>query len=388
VKPRPNAAPAIAYAFGLDDLKALLESREGPCVSVYFPAHRRKTEARSDSILYRNLCREVEKILLRDTSAPITQEIAARLRGIDEPEFWERGSDGVAVFASPDFFACYRLPMALPTLHVIGGTFHMKPMLRYLQGGLSYHVLALSLHRAVLYEGWGDGLQEVPAHGMPASIEDVSGADGTPEARGPHPRGGDRANQAHGGGGEQGKAEIEKYFREVARVLQKNGLKSPKKPLILAAQGHHQPLFRKVAQLSNLIDEGIVVDAAKLTPEAICAEARRLLQPRFEQRIRAAVEEYGLAASRGQGSDKLPEISARVAQGRVKQLFVESGRRFWGLLDRSSGEILPGEPVKNAYDVDLYDELAELTLARGGDVLVLSSEQMPAKTGIAATYRY
>jgi len=58
------------------------------------------------------------------------------------------------------------------------------------------------------------------------------------------------------------------------------------------------------------------------------------------------------------------------------------------MLDRSSGDIVPGEEHKNAYDVDLYDELAELTIGHGGDALVLKSGEMPTQTGIAAVYRY
>jgi hypothetical protein len=384
-----SASPAATFhGFTIADLKALLERRDGPCVSVYFPAHRRKTEARSDSILYRNLCREVEKILVRDASAEVTRKITSSLRSLDEPEFWKRGSEGVAVFAAPDFFACYRLPMAVPALEVVGVSFHTKPLLEYLQEGLSYHVLVLSLRRVALYDGWGTGLQEVPLHTVPGSLEEALGTEVVRGYRGSHPRGEDRLHHVQGAGGADSKVEVEKFFREVARGLRRNGLKESRKPLIVAAQGHYQPLFRKVAQIPTLLDEGIVADAAKLTPEEICSQARRILKPELERRITAARDEYGLSASRGQGSERLQDIARAVAQGRAKRLFVESGRRIWGTLDSENGDILPGEPRKNAYDVDLLDELAELTLVRGGEVLVLAAEQMPTATGVAATYRY
>ena len=181
---------------------------------------------------------------------------------------------------------------------------------------------------------------------------------------------------------------MEKFFREVARGLSKNGLGESRKPLILAAQSHYQPMFRRVAQLPNLLEKGIVVDAGKLTEDLIRSEARRILSPELEERVRAAKEEYAMATSRGQASERLREIARAVAQGRAKRLFVEVGRRIWGLLDAESGDVLPGETRKNAYDIDLLDELAELTLARGGQVLVLPSDQMPSGTGVAATYRY
>ena len=384
-----RTSPEPSYVFTPENLKKLLEERDGPCASVYLPAHRRKTESRSDSILYRNLCREVEKILERDTSSATTRQIVSQLTAVDEPEFWERGSDGVAVFASADFFACYRLPMIFPSLEVVGGTFHTKPMLRYLQEGHSYHVLVLTLHHVALYDGVGsEELQEVPLRGLPRSLEEAVGKDSGPGQRGPHPRGEDRTHHLQGASGDNGKASVEKFFREVARGLSRNGIKDSRKPLILAAQAQHRSLFQKIAQIPALFEEGIVADAGKLTADAIRSEALRILKPEFERRITRASEDYGLAASRAQGSDRLQDVAHAVAEGRVRRLFVESGRRIWGLLDRGTGDVIPGEPHKNAYDVDLLDELAELTMARGGDVLVLPPEKMPSKTGLAATYRF
>ena len=379
--------PETSYAFTAADLKTLLAPRPAPCVSVYFPAHRRRTEARADSILYRNLCREVEKMLQRDASSSVTRAIVRSLESLDEPEFWARGSEGVAVFASEDFAACFRLPLEFPTLEVVGGSFHTKPLIRYLQEGLSYQVLVLSLHRVTLYDGWGDGLQEVELHGVPSSMEEALGIEEVPGYRGSHPRGGED-HHAQGSGGDDAKVSIEKYFRGVARGLARNGLKESRKPLLLATQRQHQSIFRKVAQLPALVEEGIISDGTKLTREAIRTEARRLLKPGFAAHVAKAKEDHGLAVSRGQGSDRLKDVARAAAAGRVKRLFVESGRRIWGLLDRTTGDLVPGEEHKNAYDTDLLDDLAELTLSHGGGVLVLPPEDMPTKGGVAATYRF
>ncbi|MCZ6796016.1 MAG: hypothetical protein O7J95_20600 [Planctomycetota bacterium] len=381
-----RSLPAPSFVFTAAQLKRLLEERDGPCVSVYFPAHRRKTEARSDSILYRNLCREVEKVLERDTPAATTRDIVGRLTALDDPEFWEHGSEGVAVFAATGFFACYRLPVAFRSLEVVGGTFHTKPLLRYLQEGRFYHVLAVSLHEVSLYEGVGnEHLHRVPLSGVPTSVNEVASGD-APGQRGSHPRGEDHHLQ--GRGGNDGKAAVERFFREVARGLLRNGLKDSRKPLILAAQSHHLALFQRVAQLPPLVEEGIAADPTRMTLDEIRAEAIRILRPAFQRHVERAKEEYGLAVSREQGSDRLQDVARATAEGRVRRLFVESGRRIWGLLDKTSGDVVPGEPHKNAHDVDLLDELAELTLARGGSVLVLSPEEMPSRSGLAAAYRF
>ena len=104
--------------------------------------------------------------------------------------------------------------------------------------------------------------------------------------------------------------------------------------------------------------------------------------------MRATPGIHAAVQSENQGSERLRDVAKAVAGGRVKQLMVESGRRIWGMLDESTGELVPGEPEKNAYDTDILDELAELALSRGADVFVLPEEQMPSKSGVAATFRF
>ncbi|MBC3898775.1 hypothetical protein GH811_03995 [Acetobacterium malicum] len=37
---------------------------------------------------------------------------------------------------------------------------------------------------------------------------------------------------------------------------------------------------------------------------------------------------------------------------------------------------------------DVYDDMAEVVLSRGGEVLILDNEDMPTESDIAAVYRY
>jgi hypothetical protein len=359
-------------------------------VSIYLPTHRRATEARSDSILYRNLCRDVQRILTKDVPGAAGRDISSRLESFDCEEFWDQGrrSDGLAIFASPTFSACYRLPGQFPELNVVGGTFHTKPLIRFLQGNsLSYHLLALNAHRVALYEGHGDSIHEVPLVGVPQA-PDAEASNSSEPHHGSRQKGADRIHYGQGGPKEHAKDEIEKFFRAVAKEVWRQNLRNSTKPLILAAPGHHQPIFRKVAQIPVLLEAGIVADPAKLSHDDLKAEARRVLEPEIVRRIARVKDDFGLARSKGQGSDSLQAVAHAVVEGRVRLLLVESGRRIWGLLDTTSGEVLPGDSSRNAYDVDLLDELAESTLARGGEVFVLKKDDMPTVQGIAAVFRF
>lgn len=379
------------HTFAADDLKELLAKREPPCVSVYMPIHRRKTERRADAILYRNLCREVESLLQRDMPGPASRELLALLEAYDRQEFWEddHAGDGLCVFAARGFHLAYRLPGQFPQLQVVGATFHTKPLIRYLQGNaLSCYLLALTLRRVVLYQGLGDSIQEVPLRGVPASLEEFEASFAGEEREPGRPGGFPRLPRGLAGLKEEDKTDLEKFFRAVAKDLWKNHLRTSALPLLLAAPAQHQALFRRVAQIPTLLEAGITVDPAKFAPEELLVEARRVLEPAIQRRVQKAKEEFGLARSRGQGSEDLAEIARLLVAGRIRVLFVESGRRVWGTLNPKTGEILPGDRSRRVDDVDLLDEVAEGTLVRGGEVFVLKKDDMPSATGIAAILRF
>jgi hypothetical protein len=66
---------------------------------------------------------------------------------------------------------------------------------------------------------------------------------------------------------------------------------------------------------------------------------------------------------------------------------VEAGRHIPGHINPATGEIEFVQAMDPEID-DLLDDLAEVVLQHGGEVVVVPAERMPAQTGVAAIYRY
>jgi hypothetical protein len=66
---------------------------------------------------------------------------------------------------------------------------------------------------------------------------------------------------------------------------------------------------------------------------------------------------------------------------------VEADRQVPGHVDPLNGRIEFGNLSHPQVD-DLIDDLAELVLNKGGQVVVAPAERMPTDTGAAAIYRY
>ena len=74
-------------------------------------------------------------------------------------------------------------------------------------------------------------------------------------------------------------------------------------------------------------------------------------------------------------------------EARVATLLLEADRLVPGQIDASTGKVTTGKLGDPEVD-DLLDDLGELVLRKGGEVVMVPAERMPTKTGAAAVYRF
>jgi hypothetical protein len=104
----------------------------------------------------------------------------------------------------------------------------------------------------------------------------------------------------------------------------------------------------------------------------------------------SAVAQYVAATSSGKASDNLADVARAVVEGRVRVLLHAHGEHVWGHLDRNTGEChleRAGETSRFAR-ADIIDDLCELTLLRGGDVIEVAPVRMPTVSPVATINRY
>ncbi len=100
-----------------------------------------------------------------------------------------------------------------------------------------------------------------------------------------------------------------------------------------------------------------------------------------------ALDDYGLAVSRQQGSSRLEAILPAAVDGRVDRLLVQQGARQWGVFDADKRTVSFNEaPTKE--NEDLLNTAATETCLTQGSVYLLPRDRMPEGAPIAAIYRY
>jgi hypothetical protein len=128
--------------------------------------------------------------------------------------------------------------------------------------------------------------------------------------------------------------------------------------------------------------------SAQDTSSADIRQSIHALIARLEaEKISKIKENYHTARADKLASPDVGEISQAAVKGRVGTLLLEQNRIEPGVIQRATGFITRGEASSPYFD-DVLDDLAQIVLQMGGEVMMLKPADMPEDTGAAAIFRY
>jgi hypothetical protein len=382
-------------SLGYDYAAGIFRVAEPPCLSLYQPTHRRHPENQQDPIRFRNLLKALEQSLRQKYVTRDVRPLMEPFQTLAEDRgFWNHTLDGLAVLAAQGVFRVYRLQRPVAELAVVADSFHIKPLIRIVQSADRYQVLGLNRQEVKLFEGNRDALDEIElAQAVPRTITDALGKELTePPTVTSYSAGSAGAGAPairHGYGSKQDEVDIdsERFFRVVDRAVLEHHSRPSGLPLILATLPEYHNLFRHVSQNSFLMADGIDNHPDALPADALRERAWRVVEPQYLARLAGLVEEFGRAKSKGLGSDELTIVAEAAVAGRVATLLIDADRHVAGRIDETSGRIEYGDLAHPEID-DLLDDLGELVMKKGGQIVIVPVERMPTRTGIAAIYRF
>jgi len=301
--------------------------------------------------------------------------------------------DGLAVFGSPKLFRAYRLQRPVEKLVTVGTCFYIKPLIHILQALDRYQVLALTRDSVRLYEGNRDALDELEmAPEVPMTLVDALGADltephQTVASYGGSGRQSSPMHHGHGGRSVAVDKDTERFFRVVDRAVLDHHSRPSGLPLILATLPEHSRLFQQVSHNPQLVEGTVDCDPNALSVDQLRQRAWQSIAPAYRARLEGLIAEFEEAKAKNHGGDCLVDVARAIVAGRAAKVLVEAERKVPGWLDRTTGELTFAEAVDPQVD-DLLNELADMSIEKGSEVVIVPTEQMPTESGIAAIYRF
>lgn len=371
-----------------------LDRRTGWCVSLFMPTHRAGRETEQDPIRFKNLIREAEESLTaKGLRAAEVQELLKRSRGLlQDRTFWQRQSDGLAVFFSAEAFHFFRLPMAFNELVVVSHRFHVKPLLPILTSDGTFYILALSQNQLRLLEGTRHSVDKCDLENVPQNLADTLPPDAFPGKEvqfhtGTSSGSGNRPAIFHGHDiSNDIKNRLMQWFRMIDKQL-RGFLSDGKSPLVLAGVDTLFPLYKEVNTYPHLMDDGIPGNPEGMTPEDLHPKAWAIVEPVFKAQRNAQYARFGELAGTGQTTTDVTAAVLAAYHGRIDVLFVALGVQVWGGFTSETEGVYVHDSLEPG-DEDLLDLTAIQTLIKGGTVYVVSPERVPDQAALAASLRY
>lgn len=369
-------------------LHHLLAVAGAPKLSIYMPAHRAGKAIEQDPIRLKNLLRQARRELENaGLRGPRAREFLKPLSDlVGQSEFWRHQSDGLALFRSPEWFSCYRMPLAFPELAVVAQRFHVKPLMPLLVADGRFFILALSQNRVRVLEATRFHAAEVVIKGLPESLREVSSARRAERKLQFHTAAAATIYHGHGGAADSSEADLMRFFRRVNQDLTEF-LNGEQAPLVAACVDHLFALYRKANTNPLLLEEFVRGSPENLKPEELHGQAWPIAESYFVRSLLAAVEQYRKLAGTDRVSDKLETVLPAAFAGRVASLLVPAGVQRWGTFSAEREELAEHEKPQPG-DEDLLNLAAVQTYLTGGAVFVVAPEEMPSRVPTAAVLRY
>lgn len=376
--------------FKTSDLRGLLRDASKPCVSIYLPTQVTAPDHHQNPVALSNLLRKAEA-KLPDSEEGCSGLLRPAWKLVDDKAFWKGRSAGLVIFASPNQFRSFRVPVELPELAEVNEHFVLRPLFPLLTTNSRCLLLTLSRNRVRLFEATRYEIRDITPATMPTNLKSALNTDQVDRGSQTHSAAqGTRGKQAavfHGQGGQADtvKEETTQFLRMVDTPLRELGIDRTL-PLVLAGVDADVASFRSITRHSHVVDERVHGNMDHLSDHEVHQLALPVLASVSARRQKKAITRLR-ELNGGRVTNSIRDILPAVHEGRVDTLFVRGAEKEWGMYFPDSG-LVQIHPSREPGDDDLLEVAAIETACHGGTVFTVETDELPGDSPVAAMFRY
>lgn len=338
-----------------------------------------------DTIRLRNLLGQAATKLVQAgmETEEINSILAPASELLEQQDFCQHRSDGLALFLGQGFCQYHCLPASFKEFVSVSPNFYVKPLLPFLTNNGAYYILAVSQNQVRVFEATRSSMELLELDTVPNSLAEALQYD-DPEKQ--LQFGGGSTPVYHGQGGADEKTDILRFFQAVDRGLQ-SSLETTYKPMVFVGVDYLFPLYREANSYPTLLDKAVATNPDTLHQQTLHQQTWPLAEAYFKQASKQSKAHYRELAGSAQTSDRLADILNAAHDGQIETLFVASDHQKWGVYDAQSRRFIESNG-SNANNDGLLNLAAIYTLNCGGQVFVMDVADMPTNTMAAAILRY
>lgn len=361
-----------------EDLKRLVldatRQAEGPYISIFMAVHPNETNLQLDKAQYKNLVAAAQKAftdLYPKKDWPAYAEKFA-LIGLDRI-LGRNGYRGMAVIASKDHVFRYDLTATPDDESYVSDNLYILPIIKDAQYNFDYDLLSLNKSGFGLYQARNGLINQVmlPKSAPTDLLQTLTEADAQDSAA------------VHAGNDiyaeptlkEPNAADLTRYFKIVDQYIRQQFTLAEHMPLVLLGADVLQDQFRGISK------NGMLADTVKLTKQPSKLDQGALndlkdqISQQFVTQAKAQVhQDLDDARSGNREVSGVDNVVQAVVEGRIKQVLIRENTVEHGVIDL---DLRIDTQSPQAAKHNLLNDIAVVTLAFGGQVHVLTDEEMP-----------
>jgi Bacterial archaeo-eukaryotic release factor family 7 len=358
------------------------------CISLLMSTDSSGPFSRQGATRFKNLVQEAEVGLghrsIREDEIERLLKPAKQL--LADTPFWSHQMEGLAVYLEGGTSRVYQLPFAVQDRVVVGGRFHVRPLLKAAVQE-NFYILNLNLSGAQLLECSEHGVRELVPEGFPESLQEVMAADSseTSSSHQSSPRP-DVHHRSGMGMEENRKLALEEWLRSLARSVEAS-LGSKSGPLVLAGVDYVVAEYRKHDRYPQTLGEAVTGSTERMSHKELEEAGRQKLEKPIKQRFESLLERFQSGLNQGRSASGLEACLCAANAGQVDHLLVAEGTTRWGSFSAESLQVsLLDQEQPDAEE--LFERVCLDTLKNGGDVSFIPSVSVPNGNQIAAILRF
>jgi hypothetical protein len=355
-------------------LKQLKDVISETCVTIIMNTHRTHPENKKDGLLLKNLVKEAEERLFADESKRDAKSMIQRIKDLESKIDHNHNIESLILFVNEDIAEFIRLPVAVVDRVVIDHTFATRDLVRAIHLETNYYVLVLSQQKVRLLEAFNDKVVQEFDKPTPFPIENTQF----------YSTSGVKLSNAT-----KQTNLVAEFFNRVDKELNKIRKDNPLPVLICTEESNYFEYMKIADEMHSIYDTFLNKNRLDEKDFEIVKEAWSIVKEYRIKQNNARKEELLKAVGAQKFMSDINDIWGAIEQGRIQTIFIEQGLFQPALLEGNKITFVSDEE-RNRKDIvdDIYDEMIELNMNFGGDVVFLPKGELRDFQGVGAITRY
>ncbi len=286
---------------------------------------------------------------------------------IDDVQFFKKFKSDIGIFLTKDYFQVINVPIGIENLCVVSSTFHVKPLLKWMQSDRDFLFLGFGESSVSLYQGNLNSMNYIDTVIFPEARKVLSD-----------------------------KKENDSWNAlKMKRIISLGAVEwlddwvqvltlESRPPLFIAGDKELTGNFIKDVNYENLRKNSIWYSFDESQEEKIFSKIRAILGAEIKTNDEKNLKEIALAEKMKLTTDNIFQIAKAAILGNVEKIFIADDINIFGIMNRNTGNLVLHSEQKNLFDDDLLDDLAQEVLSHGGEVVLASRKNIPNGSPVLA----